>query len=86
MSKGREEEAMAFLVKYHGNGDPEDALVLFEFEEMKAAITIEKVPRRFLEPRISHRLIFSLLLGAQTRYLGPACGNSRQPSPREFLS
>lgn len=32
MSKGREEEAMAFLVKYHGNGDARDELVLFEFE------------------------------------------------------
>jgi SP family sugar:H+ symporter-like MFS transporter len=43
MSKGREDEAMAFLVKYHGNGDPTDELVLFEFEEMKEALKIEKV-------------------------------------------
>ncbi|KAK4700918.1 cell division control protein 7, partial [Phenoliferia sp. Uapishka_3] len=42
MSKGREEEAMAFLVKYHGNGDPQDELVLFEFEEMKQALRIER--------------------------------------------
>jgi SP family sugar:H+ symporter-like MFS transporter len=37
MSVGREEEAMGFLVKYHGNGNPDDELVLFEFEEIKEA-------------------------------------------------
>lgn len=42
MSVGKEQEAMDFLVKYHGNGDKEDPLVLFEFEEIKAAIRDEE--------------------------------------------
>ncbi|CAN8102867.1 unnamed protein product [Discula destructiva] len=38
MANGREEEAVAFLVKYHGNGDPSSRLVLLEVEEMKENI------------------------------------------------
>ena len=34
---GRDEEALAFLVKYHGNGDPNSALVRLEMAEMKAS-------------------------------------------------
>ncbi|KAJ9112677.1 hypothetical protein QFC22_006179 [Naganishia vaughanmartiniae] len=40
-SKGREEEAFQFLVTYHGNGDPNDELVLFEYEEMKETLAAE---------------------------------------------
>ncbi|WVR05555.1 hypothetical protein IAU60_002574 [Kwoniella sp. DSM 27419] len=42
LGHGRPEEAFAFLVEYHGNGDAQDPLVLFEFEEMKEAIQKEK--------------------------------------------
>lgn len=42
LSKGREQEAFQFLVEYHGNGDPNDELVLFEYEEMKEAIRKEQ--------------------------------------------
>lgn len=42
MGKGRYEEAFAFLVEYHGNGDTKDKLVLFEYEEMKNAIGKER--------------------------------------------
>lgn len=38
MANGREEEAVAFLVKYHGNGNPSSRLVLLEVEEMKENI------------------------------------------------
>ncbi|WVQ79726.1 hypothetical protein IAT38_001826 [Cryptococcus sp. DSM 104549] len=40
-ANGREEEARAFLVKYHGNGDEDDELVRFEIEEMKATLEEE---------------------------------------------
>jgi SP family sugar:H+ symporter-like MFS transporter len=30
------------MIEYHGNGDANDPLVLFEFEEMKAALQLEK--------------------------------------------
>ena len=42
IDKNREDEALNFLVRYHGNGDSEDPLVLFEFAEMKEAIRKEK--------------------------------------------
>ena len=35
MANGREEEAKAFLIKYHGNNDPNSALVRLEIEEMQ---------------------------------------------------
>lgn len=35
MANGREEEAIEFLVRYHGNGDPASTLVLLEVDEMK---------------------------------------------------
>lgn len=42
LSKGREQEAMLFLVAYHGNGDVHDKLVAFEFVEMMEAIRSEQ--------------------------------------------
>ncbi len=42
LAKGREQEAFQFMVDYHGNGDPTDELVLFEFEEMRTAIRLEQ--------------------------------------------
>lgn len=42
LSKGRDEEAFQFLVEYHGNGNRQDELVLFEFEEMKETIRAEQ--------------------------------------------
>jgi SP family sugar:H+ symporter-like MFS transporter len=42
MAKGREAEAMDFLVKYHGNGNPNDELVNFEFLELKESLEAEK--------------------------------------------
>jgi len=38
MANGRDEEAFAFLVKYHGNGDPNSRLVRLEIEEMREGI------------------------------------------------
>jgi len=37
MAKGREEDAHTMLTKYHGGGDPNNALVLLEMEEMRQA-------------------------------------------------
>lgn len=41
MANGRDEEAIAFLVKYHGNGDPSSRLVLLEIEEMRENIKLD---------------------------------------------
>jgi sugar porter (SP) family MFS transporter len=45
MANGREEEALAFLVKYHGNGDPNSALVRLEIEEMRDGIRVDGIDK-----------------------------------------
>lgn len=47
MAQGRHEEAVAFLVKYHGNGDPNARLVRLEVEEMKEGIRIDGIDKRW---------------------------------------
>lgn len=47
IAQGREEEAAAFLTKYHGNGDPNARLVRLEIEEMKEGIRIDGIDKRW---------------------------------------
>ncbi|KAH7889037.1 general substrate transporter [Phlebopus sp. FC_14] len=42
MSKGKEERALRILAYYHANGDECDPLVEYEFEEIKAAIALDR--------------------------------------------
>jgi SP family sugar:H+ symporter-like MFS transporter len=68
MGKGRYEEAFQFLVEYHGNGDREDKLVLFEYEEMKEANTKEREAKAekwetiLRSPNNRHRLGLATLM------------------------
>ncbi|ODN77405.1 hypothetical protein, variant 5 [Cryptococcus amylolentus CBS 6039] len=68
MDKGRVDECFDFLVEYHGNGNRQDPLVLFEFEEMKEAIAMEKEAKAqkwsiILKDRSNrHRLGLTLLM------------------------
>ncbi|EMD33795.1 hypothetical protein CERSUDRAFT_87123 [Gelatoporia subvermispora B] len=41
-SKGREAEALRILAYYHANGNEEDPLVEYEFEEIKAALRLDR--------------------------------------------
>lgn len=41
VSKGKYEQAIDVLAKYHANGDKSDELVVYEFNEMKTAIEAE---------------------------------------------
>lgn len=41
ISKGRNEEALAVLAKYHGEGDENDAVVRFEYAEIQSALSAE---------------------------------------------
>ncbi|KAI8972167.1 hexose transporter [Trametes punicea] len=41
-SKGREEQALSVLAYYHANGNREDPLVEYEFEEIRAAIRFDR--------------------------------------------
>ncbi|KAF8591697.1 general substrate transporter [Ramaria rubella] len=43
VSKGRRAEALQTLAYYHANGNDEDPLVEYEFEEIKAALLVERV-------------------------------------------
>ncbi|KAJ5724396.1 hypothetical protein N7493_006124 [Penicillium malachiteum] len=51
LTQGREEEAMAFLTKYHGNGDPNARLVRLEMEEMREGIRIDGIDKRWWDYR-----------------------------------
>jgi SP family sugar:H+ symporter-like MFS transporter len=81
IGKGREEDALQFLVEYHGNGDAQDPLVLFEFEEMKEAINREKAAKaekwsQILKYRANlHRLGLAALMMFCTSLSG--CKSSR---------
>ncbi|ODN74297.1 hypothetical protein L198_08228 [Cryptococcus wingfieldii CBS 7118] len=60
--------AFDFLVTYHGNGDRQDALVLFEYAEMKEAIRKEKEAKAerwgviLKSPANRHRLGLAMLM------------------------
>ncbi|KAJ5291796.1 hypothetical protein N7478_001047 [Penicillium angulare] len=51
LTQGRDEEAIAFLTKYHGNGDPNARLVRLEIEEMKEGIRIDGIDKRWWDYR-----------------------------------
>jgi len=42
VSKGREAQALKILAYYHANGNEQDPLVIYEFEEIKAAIELDR--------------------------------------------
>jgi hypothetical protein len=42
VAKGKSEQAHKLLAKYHANGDMDDELVLFEMEEIRLAMELEK--------------------------------------------
>jgi MFS family permease len=75
LAKGRREEARAVLVKYHANGNEEDALVQLEFAEMQAVIeaeTANKTPWRALiaTPGNRRRLLIIVMLGLFSQWSG----------------
>jgi len=47
MARGREDEALAFLTKYHGAGDEQDPIVQLEFLEFKESIEVNGTDKRF---------------------------------------
>ncbi|KAL2835828.1 general substrate transporter [Aspergillus pseudoustus] len=56
-SMGREKEAVDFLVKYHGNGNPESRLVQLQIEEIRASIQEDLEDRRI--PWWDFRVLFT---------------------------
>jgi MFS family permease len=47
MANGREDEAVAFLAKFHGGGNPNSKLVALEIEEMKENIKLDGIDKRW---------------------------------------
>ncbi|ORX37419.1 general substrate transporter [Kockovaella imperatae] len=76
ISKGRDEEALQFLADYHGNGNYDDPLVLFEFNEIREAINQEKAAKaeqwtQILKSRSNlHRLFLAVLMMFLTNMSG----------------
>ncbi|UOH83888.1 hypothetical protein LQV05_006626 [Cryptococcus neoformans] len=77
ISKGRNEEALNTLAKYHANGDKEDALVKLEYAEIVEALEIEKSSQHgtsyltlLKTPGNRHRLIICILVGFMCQWSG----------------
>jgi hypothetical protein len=47
MANGREEEAIDFLVRFHGNRDRSSKLVQLEIEEMRENIKLDGIDKRW---------------------------------------
>ena len=47
MANDRHEEALEVLIKYHGDDDPDNALVKLSYSEMKEIISIEGSDKRW---------------------------------------
>lgn len=60
IANGRNEEAEAFLVKYHGNGDPNARLVRLEIEEMKEGIRVDGIDKRWWDCKFCNAYIISI--------------------------
>jgi MFS family permease len=72
VSKGRQEEALQILARYHANGDVADQLVLFEFREICEAVQSEKGGwASFFSTRGAiHRLMICVLVGFMIQWAG----------------
>ena len=56
MANGRQEDALAFLVKYHGNGDANSRLVRLEIEEMREGIKQDGLDKVWWDCKCSNPL------------------------------
>jgi len=51
VANSRDEEALAFLTRFHGNGDPNNPIVKLEWEEFKEGIKIDGSDKRWWDYR-----------------------------------
>jgi hypothetical protein len=73
VSRGRDEEALKILAKYHANGNPEDPFVQFEFAEMQATIKLGEQSGRWKDLIATSKqqlYILKRLSYTDTRYRG----------------
>lgn len=81
ISKGRNDEALAILAKYHANGDKHDELVQHEFHQICNTINIEALEPRswgsfFSSKGDVHRLVICVMVGLMQEWAGngKTCG------------
>ncbi|KAJ5773929.1 hypothetical protein N7457_008825 [Penicillium paradoxum] len=75
VSKGRKEEALAILGKYHANGDADDELVQYEYGQICSTITAEITNTTtwstfFSSKGNMHRLAICVLVGLMQEWAG----------------
>ncbi|KAF9477693.1 general substrate transporter [Pholiota conissans] len=81
LANGREEEAKAFLVRFHGNNDPHNPLVLAEWKEMKESIIQDGSDKRawdyseiFKTRNARYRIMLALIMGVFGQFSGNGLG------------
>jgi len=81
VANGREEEALAFLIKYHGNGKSDSRLVRLEIEEMREGIAQDGIDKTWWDYRpflLSHsgrwRLAQVLMISIFGQFSGNGLG------------
>ncbi|KDQ17763.1 hypothetical protein BOTBODRAFT_582547 [Botryobasidium botryosum FD-172 SS1] len=81
MANGKDEQAMAFLTKYHGAGDPDDPVVKLEWAEFKQNISVNGSDKRWWDYReLFHtrsarwRSLMVLLMGVFGQFSGNGLG------------
>jgi hypothetical protein len=75
ISKGRNDEALVVLAKYHANGDKHDELVQHEFHQICNTISIEALEPRswgsfFSSKGDIHRLVICVMVGLMQEWAG----------------
>jgi len=81
MQNRREEEARAFLVKYHGNKDTNSALVALEWEEFQESIQFDASDKRwwdyralFMTNNARYRFLMVMLISVFGQFSGNGLG------------
>jgi len=66
MANGREEEALAFLTKYHGNGRSDSKLVALQIAEMREGIRQDGIDKTWWDCKSKFSSFRDLMADPQT--------------------
>lgn len=88
ISKGRHDEALKILARYHANSIVEDALVQFEYQEICQTLEAEKAAAKstgwatfFATKGNRHRLLICILVGFMIQWAGNGIVSCKLRSP-----
>ena len=86
LSKNKVEEAKAFLIKYHGGGDPDSAIANFELQEIQGTLELEARinaetgwNEMFKGKGNRHRTFITITLGTFGQWNGKSCSSWHIP-------